>query len=140
MSSMRHLSGTASGTEWARRGIAVFLVLHGIAHLVGAQAAIEAAGDGAAAELLFGAVEVTGAAASALAVAWIAAAAGFAFAAAWLWVHHVRWWEAVVAVVGISLLLSALALPQAVAGVVINLVLLVVALLVRREAVDDVRW
>lgn len=140
MSSMRHLPRSATSTEWARRGIAVFLVLHGIAHLVGAQAAIGAAGDGQPVELAFGTVEVAGAGASALAVAWVAVAAGFAFAATWLWTHHVRWWEVVVAVLGASLVLSVLTLPQAVAGVVINLVLLVTALLMRREAIDDVRW
>ena len=140
MSSMRHLSGSTSGIEWARRGIAVFLVLHGIAHLVGAQAAIEAAGGGEPVELLFGSLELTGAGATVTAVAWIALAAGFAFAAAWLWSHHVRWWDAAVVVVGASLLMSVLSLPQAVAGVVINVVLLGVAVLVRRDAVDDVRW
>lgn len=140
MSSMRHLSGSTTGTEWVRRGIAVFLVLHGIAHLVGAQAAIGAAGDGDPVELLFGSLEVTGGAATALAVAWIGVTAGFAFVAAWLWTHHVRWWEATVTVLVASLVLSVLSLPQAVAGVVINVVLLVVAFLVRSDAVDDVRW
>ncbi len=140
MSSMRHLAGDTSRTEWARRGIAVFLVLHGIAHLVGAQAAIDAAGGGEPVPYLFGAVDVTGAWASVLAVAWVAAAAGCAFAAAWLWTHHVRWWDATVVVLGVSLVLSVGALPQAIAGVVIDVVLLVVAFLVRREAVDDVRW
>ena len=89
---------------------------------------------------LFGAVDVGGAWASVLAVAWVAAAAGCAFAAGWLWTHHVRWWDATVAVLGFSLVLSVGAMPQAIAGVVIDVVLLAVAFLVRREAQDDVRW
>ena len=139
MSSMRHLTDTR-GAEWARRGIAVFLVLHGIAHLVGAQAAIEAVGGGERVSYLFGVLDVGGAWASVLAVAWVAAAAGCAFAAAWLWTHHVRWWDATVVVLGFSLVLSIGAMPQAIAGVVIDVVLLVVAFLVRRDALDDVRW
>lgn len=124
----------------ARRLAAAFLVLHGIAHLVGAQAAIEAAGTGSTAPYLFGLWAAGGPALPMLAIGWVAGAAGFVVAAAWMWARRPHWWEAVVAVTILSLVLSALALPQAAAGVVIDLVLLAVALMVRRAAIDDVAW
>lgn len=123
-----------------RRLTAVFLVLHGIAHLVGAQAAVDAAGASSTVPHLFGLWEAGGPALPVLAVGWVAAAAGFVVAALWMWARRPHWWEAAVAVTILSLVLSLLALPQAVAGVVIDLVLLAAAMVVRRAAIDDVAW
>lgn len=135
-------SPTAHPTDLptVRRLAAVFLVLHGIAHLVGAQAAVEAAGAGTSVPYLFGLWEAGGPALPILAIGWVAGTAGFVVAAAWTWARRPHWWAAAVAVTVVSLLLSLLALPQAVAGVVIDLVLLAAAVVVRRAAIDDVVW
>lgn len=107
----------------AHRLVAALLVLHGVAHLVGTQDALRAT-EGAAVPYLFGAWEVGGVAAYPVAVAWVAPAIGFAYAATRLWALRPGWSRTLSVVTGTSLLLSVLALPQAVIGVTMDLVLL----------------
>ena len=76
----RHLRRS---TTTPRRVLALFLVLHGVAHLVGAQAAFAAGAQGIG--YLGDAWKATGATLVALGTIWALLAAGFAVAAALLW-------------------------------------------------------
>lgn len=112
------------GPALARRAVAVFLILHGVAHLVGAQAALIAVRGDTSVAYLLGGWDVAGTVLYALTAAWIAAAAGYVVAAAWIWSLRSHWRAVLLAVTAESLVLSVLALPPAVAGVAIDVVLL----------------
>jgi hypothetical protein len=128
MSSVRTRSGPV-----ARRFLAVFLVLHGFAHLAGAQSGWESAGAGTAVEYLWGAWTISAPALLwVLAIAWSATAVAFAHAAWLLWGLHKGWRTTLLLVTAASLLLSIVAMPMAVSGVVINVVLLTGALTFRQ--------
>jgi hypothetical protein len=125
MSSAGMSSAKARSAPLARRFLAVFLVLHGFAHLVGAQGSWESASAGTAAEYLWGAWTISAPALLwVLAVAWSAAAVAYAHAAWLLWGLREGWLTALLLATAASLVLSILAMPMAVAGVVINVVLL----------------
>ena len=121
------MSSTPSRTQpLARRFLAVFLILHGVAHLVGAQDAWESVGSGAVA-YLWGAWTVsTPALLWLLAAAWAATAVAYTHAAWLLWDRRPGWLRAVTLTTAASLGLSLLAMPLAVAGVVIDVLLLTV--------------
>jgi hypothetical protein len=115
----------------ARRLLALFLLLHGVAHLVGVTSALDAI-EGPPAEYLAGAWTVEAAPALyTIAVAWAIAAAAYALAAAWTWTGRRGWPTVMLAVTLYSLVLSTVALPMAIAGVVIDIVLLGVVVLWR---------
>lgn len=108
-----------------RRFLALFLILHGVAHLVGAQDAWESAGSGAAVVYLWGAWTISAVALLwVLAVAWAAIAIAYAHAAWLLWDQRAGWFRALGLITIASLALSLLAMPLAVAGVVIDVILL----------------
>lgn len=125
MSTVR-IPTTSPRTHRTHRSVAVLLALHGVAHLVGTQDALRAA-EGATVPYLFGAWHLAGAASYVIAVAWAVAALGFAWAALATWEERPGWTRTLVLVTVGSLVLSLLALPQAVVGVTIDLVLLTLA-------------
>ena len=119
----------------ARRAAAVFLVLHGIAHGVGAQAAVTAAGEGESVAYLWDRVDLASAGALyVVAAAWVVVAVAFVAAAVALWRNRSRWPALLGVVAAASLALSVFAMPMAVAGVVINVVLLAAVALRSRNA------
>lgn len=121
-----HIPTTDPRAHRTHRFVAVLLALHGVAHLVGTQDALRAA-EGATVPYLFGAWHLAGAASYVVAAAWTAAALGFAWAAFATWEERPGWTRTLVVVTAGSLALSLLALPQAVVGVTIDLVLLTLA-------------
>lgn len=107
-----------------RRALSVFLVLHGLAHLVGAQGSREAAGTGTSSEYLWGFWTISAAPLLwLLAVAWAATAVAYAHVSWLVWDLRQGWLKAMTTVTVVSMVLSILAMPMAVAGVVINAVL-----------------
>lgn len=121
-----------------RHLVAVFLGLHGVAHLVGLQGALQAVEDGEPLPYLMGTWEVgSSSALYALAVAWGVGAVAMVVAAVWLWALRPGWWATLVAMAALSLALSVLALWMAWIGVVINVGLLVGAWLWHRSATAE---
>lgn len=108
----------------ARGTAAGLLTLHGVAHLVGVQSAWNAASTDGTVDYLFGTWQISGAPLHLLALLWAATAVGYAAAAVHLASRRHTWPTLLAVVTSASLLLSLLALPQAVAGVGINLLLL----------------
>lgn len=116
-----------------RRFLAVFLILHGFAHLVGAQDSWESASRGAVVEYLWGAWTISATALLwLLAAAWAATAVAYAHAARLLWDLRAGWLKALAITTIASLVLSLLAMPLAVAGLVIDVLLLAGALTIRQ--------
>lgn len=108
-----------------RRALSVFLVLHGLAHLVGAQGSWEATSTGTPPEYLWGFWTISAAPLLwLLAVAWAATAVAYAHASWLLWELRQGWLKAVTTATTVSMVLSIFAMPMAVAGVVINAILL----------------
>lgn len=118
-----------------RRVLAVFLAIHGFAHLVGTTEAISAIGDDTSVDYILGqwTITSTGLLAGSAAL-WTAVAVGFAAVGVATWIDTPRWPSALAAVTSVSLILCLVALPQAAIGAVINVVLLAtgVTLLNRR--------
>lgn len=108
------------------RVAAVFFVAHGIAHLVGFVASWQlgsTADTSYSTLILNGAVDVGDAGMRVMGVLWVAAAAAFFVAA----VAVIRGpYRVVVAVAAFSLVLCVLGLPRAIAGVAIDVAILVV--------------
>jgi hypothetical protein len=110
------------------RALALFLVLHAIAHLVGTQASLAAAGDGKTLEYLGGAWAVSDPTVlRLLGVAWAVGVALFLISARALWVGSSRRVGLLLLATVYSLILSVLALWASVVGVVIDVALLIVA-------------
>ncbi len=108
------------------RLLAVFLVMHGIAHFVGVTGTIGSIREGGTQELAAGAWSAGNDALLALlAVLWAVAGAGFVVTAALVWLNRSVARAALLWVASFSLALSALTLWAAVVGVVINVVLIV---------------
>lgn len=112
---------------WTRL-LAVFLALHGVAHVAGTTDSLRLAGDGQAIDYLGGAWTISDPAAlRALAVAWAAAGIAFLALAVLVWLRPARARLPLAAAAAASLVLGVLALPAAVVGVVIDAALLVLA-------------
>ena len=110
---------------WTRL-LAVFLALHGLAHVAGTTDSLRLAGDGEAAEYLGSAWTISDPAVlRVLAVAWAVAGIAFLALAVLVWLRPARARVPLAAVAAASLVLSVLALPAAVVGVVIDAALLV---------------
>lgn len=114
---------TRVSSALVRRVVAAFLVMHGIAHLVGVQESFAAIADGDAVAYLLGAVDVRGAALGVAGVVWIVAAVAFGLAAWQVLRRRPTRRSALMVATSMSLVLSVLALPQAWIGVVINVAL-----------------
>lgn len=110
--------------RWARRAIAAFLVLHGVAHLVDTTDAVQQAREGGMLEHLGGAWAVGDATLYLLGSLWAIAALGFVLAAALLWLRAESWWSAGLGATVGSLALTVVALPAAWIGLIVNAVLL----------------
>ena len=121
---MRHPSHVGAPT----RVLGVFLVLHGVAHLVGTSASFDRAADGDPAEYLAGTWTLSDPALLRLAgVVWALVAVAFLYAGAVAWLRRPEWPRVLAVVSLVSLALCVLALWAAVIGVVIDVALLAVA-------------
>jgi hypothetical protein len=111
-----------------RRVLAIFLGLHGLAHLVGTEL-LGSAADGESAELLGGAITADSPTTlRLLGIGWILLAVAFLVTAGLTWLDRPRWPDLLGAVATVSLVFSLLLLWASTAGVVINAVLIAVAL------------
>ena len=115
-----------------RVGLAVFLLLHGIAHLAGAGDAFTAADRDDTVDYFFGAWEVGGAVLATLGVLWVVLAATFVITAGWVASSRPNWLFVLAGAAAASLVLSILALPLAWIGVLINAALLGFVVVQRR--------
>jgi hypothetical protein len=122
----------SSRTRGPRLALAAFLVLHGVAHLVGAVGAFTAAEEGSSVEYLFGAWTISDPMLLRLVgAAWVAAAVGYAVVA-WGIAARTRWGiSALVGVTAFSLVLSVAALGAAWIGVLIDVAILVTVAITR---------
>ena len=108
-------------------GFAVFLVLHGLVHLVGFTAPwglYTMRGIGYSTTIINGAIDIGDAASRVLGLGWLAATVAFAAVGVMLWRGHPLARRATVVVVLFSLVLCAIRLPSAVMGLGIDVVLL----------------
>lgn len=128
-------SGRAPGSA-LRRILAVVLVVHGIAHLVGTTDAVTAVNENASVSYVLGQWDIGGTGLLVgLATLWAVVAVGFAAAGVTTWVDAPFWPRALATISAVSLVLCLVALPQAAIGVVINIVLLAtVAMVPARRA------
>jgi hypothetical protein len=121
--------------SWPRRLLALFLSLHGVAHLVGTDTAFQAlkqqtvlvylVEQETTVDYLLGHWQVGQQAILLLiGASWTAVAVGFLMAARWLWHLRPGWWVRLVSVTAASLVLTVIALPQAWIGVLIDVSLL----------------
>lgn len=111
-----------------RIAFAVFLALHGVAHLVGFAGSFqlgEFKGKPLDTTLLGGRIDVGRAGTRVMGVAWLLTGLAFVVAAAAVWTDAPGWPALTAAVAGVSLVLSVLGWPAARVGVFLNLVLLV---------------
>lgn len=110
------------------RILAAFLVLHGLAHLVGTSVSFTRAADGDSVDYLAGAWTLSDPALLRLTgLMWALAAAAFLYAAAVTWLRSPDWPRVLAIVSVVSLVLCVIALWAAVVGVVIDVALLAVA-------------
>jgi len=108
------------------RLLAVFLVMHGVAHFVGVTGTITHIRDGTSASVAADTWSVgNGVVLGVLAALWAVAGLAFMVVAVMLWLHAAAARVALLWVAGCSLALSAVSLWAAVVGVVINVVLMV---------------
>jgi hypothetical protein len=112
----------------ARRVLATFVALHGLAHLAGTSDAFQRASDGAAVGYVGGAWTLSDPTAlRALGLVWAVVAAAFLAAAIMTWAGAVAWPRPVGGVAAGSLVVAVAALWASAIGVVIDIALLVVA-------------
>jgi hypothetical protein len=110
------------------RVFAVFLGLHGVAHLAGTSDSFTKAADGASVDYLAGAWTLSDPTLlRAIGVVWALVGAGFLFAAAITWMRRPEWPRVLAAVSALSLVVVIIALWSSVVGVVIDVALLAVA-------------
>ena len=110
------------------RVFAVFLGLHGVAHLAGTSDSFTSAADGESVDYLAGAWTLSDPTLlRAVGVVWALVATTFLFAAAITWMCRPEWSRVLAAVSTLSLVLVVIALWSSVVGVVIDLALLAVA-------------
>jgi hypothetical protein len=110
------------------RGFAVFLALHGVAHVAGTSDSWAKAGDGDSVDYLAGAWTITDPALlRVFGVLWGLIGAAFVLVAAVTWLRRPAWPRALAAVSAVSLVLVTVALWASVIGVVIDVALLAVA-------------
>ncbi|HEX8105160.1 MAG TPA: nitroreductase/quinone reductase family protein [Solirubrobacteraceae bacterium] len=125
---LRHLAPATPRAAWARQAFAVFLGAHGLAHVAGSSDALVTASAGDSLGWLGGHWDVTDPALlRAFAVAWAVLAAAYVATAFVVWCGDRRWPRALAAVSSTSLVLVAVALWASVAGLVIDVVLLGIA-------------
>ena len=119
---------TANGRPLWRRLFAVFVGLHGLAHLAGAGDLLDRARDGRSAGLLGGALTASApATVSAIGVAAALVAFGYVGTAVAIWQLDPRWPKLLRTVTIASLVVVVLTLWASLAGVFIDAALLVVA-------------
>lgn len=107
---------------------AVFLGLHGVAHLAGTSDLFTRAADGESVDYLAGAWTLSDPTLlRAVGVVWALVGAAFVFAAAISWMRRPQWPRVLVAASTLSLVVVVIALWSSVVGVVINVALLAVA-------------
>jgi len=106
---------------------AAFMVLHGLVHVIGFTAPwgiYAMRGVGYSTAILNGSIDIGDAASRALGLVWLAVSVAFVAVAVMLWRPHPLARRATVAVLLFSLVLCAIRLPGAVAGLGIDVVLL----------------
>ncbi len=107
--------------------LAPLLALHGAVHVLGFVVPwklAEPEGFSYSTTLLCGRIDVGDGGIRVIGVVWLLVALAFVGVGAGLWFRAAWWWPAALAVTAISLVLTVFSLPQAVAGVVLNVVLL----------------
>jgi hypothetical protein len=110
------------------RVFAVFLGLHGVAHLAGTSDSFAGAADGESIEYLAGAWTISDPTLlRAVGVVWALVGAGFVFTAAITGMRRPGWPRVLAAVSALSLVVVVIALWSSVIGVVIDVVVLTVA-------------
>jgi hypothetical protein len=110
------------------RVFAVFLGLHGVAHLAGTSDSFTRAAEGESADYLAGAWTLSDPTLlRAVGVVWALVGAAFVFAAAITWMRRPEWPHVLAAVSALSLVVVVIALWSSVVGVVIDVALLAVA-------------
>ena len=110
------------------RVFAVFLGLHGIAHLAGTSDSFTKAADGESVDYLAGAWTLSDPTLlRAVGVVGALIGAAFVFAAAITWLRRPQWPHVLAAVSAVSLVVVVVALWSSIVGVVIDVVLLAVA-------------
>lgn len=110
------------------RVFAVFLGLHGVAHLAGTSDSFTKAADSESVDYLAGAWTLSDPTLlRAVGVVWALVGAAFVFAAAITWIRRPEWPRVLAAVSAPSLVVVVIALWSSVVGVVIDVALLAVA-------------
>jgi hypothetical protein len=110
------------------RVFAVFLGLHGVAHLAGTSDSFTKAADGDSVDYVAGAWVLSDPTLlRAVGVVWALVGAVFVFAAAITWMRRPEWPRVLAAVSALSLVVVVIALWASVVGVVIDVALLAVA-------------
>ena len=116
------------------RPLALFLAAHGVAHWVGTSRSFQDAADGTTVDYVGGAWSISNPAAlRTLGVLWALAGAAYLVAAWAYWTRAPRRRAALAAVTVPSLILSILALPMAIVGVIIDVALLLLVLVTRPD-------
>ena len=118
-------------------GLAIFLLLHGLAHLVGF---LTPFGLGGAApiqsSMLAGRVAIGVVPMKALGILWLGGATAFTIAAFGVW-HRAPWWPSFTFGTAVaSLILCILSFPQSKIGIPINVALIIGLLMAHREVVS----
>lgn len=110
------------------RVLAVFLGLHGVAHLAGTSDSFTKAADGEAVDYLAGTwTHSDPTLLRAVGVVWAVVGAAFVFAAAITWMRRPAWPRVLAQVSAFSLVVVVIALWSSVVGVVIDVAVLAVA-------------
>ena len=111
------------------RSLAVFLVLHGVAHFAGTGDSFTKAADRESVDYLGGAWTLSDPTLlRALGVVWALLGAAFVFAAAVTWMRRPEWPRVLAGVSVVSLLVVVIAVWSSIVGVVIDVALLALAL------------
>ena len=122
------------------RALAIFLALHGLAHLAGTADAFDTAAAGGSATWLGDGVTVSDPALlRVFGALWALAAAAYLVTAVLVWRADGRWPRALAIVSGASLVLVGVALWASAIGLVIDAVLLAVAAAAGRRAHPDLK-
>jgi hypothetical protein len=120
-----------------RQILGAFLVLHGIAHLVGTTASLKAVDESTSVSYLAGGLTISDPTAlRALAAVWAVAGALVLVSGLLTFVGRHAWRTAVLGAITLSLVLSTFALTAAVVGVIIDVLLLVGLLVADRAGLD----